>query len=199
MPGLDINPGSTVYRLPLAYWHCRWDTFDWSLVLPTSLRETLETFLADVAEGKRRTVLLTGKPGIGKTHLGVALYRAATVFAGTGWSTWLNVPAFCDRLKQGFGQVDAPDLWEDVQLARRLVVLDDLFGRELTGYESQQVLYRLIDTVYQIGASVVVTMNQPHTELTVRLNPHECSRLLGAATVIPMEGSDRRGRRVTHA
>jgi DNA replication protein DnaC len=73
-----------------------------------------------------------------------------------------------------------------VEGARRLVVLDDLLGRDLSAHEASQIVYRLIDTVYTNGAACLITMNQDPRELTARFPPHELSRLLAGATHAPM-------------
>lgn len=189
MPG--VTDSLTVFRLPRSHWHCTLEGFQWADVRPASLRPRLEGFLQTVEDSSASHVLLTGATGIGKTHLGVAAYRRASAILGTGVVTWLNVPKFCDLVKHSYGS-DA-DPWEDVEEARRLVVLDDLFGRELSAYEKDQIVTRLLDTAYLNGAAVLITMNPSHEELKARLPPHECSRILAHCTIIPMRADgDRR-------
>jgi hypothetical protein len=77
---------------------------------------------------------------------------------------------------------------EDFALARRLVVLDDLLGRDLSMHEASQIVYRLLDTAYQNGAAVLITMNPDAGELAARFPAHEVSRLLSAAAIIPLVG-----------
>jgi DNA replication protein DnaC len=174
-----------VFRLPRSHWHCTLAGFTWAAARPASLQARVDAFLAAAADGGAPHLILTGDPGIGKTHLGVAAYRAATVWAGTALAYWCNVPAFCEAVKRGYKSDDASP-WEDVEAARRLVVLDDLFGRDLSTHEASQIVYRLIDTVYTNGAACLITMNQAESELPARLAAHEISRLLAGATLIPM-------------
>jgi DNA replication protein DnaC len=178
----------TVFRLPRSHWHCHLWNFDWTAVTPKSLEHRITDFLHGAQDGKAPHVLLTGAPGIGKSHLGVGVYRTACTVFGTELVTWLNVPAFCDSVKRSYGP-DSTDPWADYEGARRLVVLDDLFGRDLSQHEVAQIVYRLIDTAYQNGASVLVNMNQDVKELTSRLASHEISRLLAGSTIIPMTAS----------
>lgn len=175
----------TVFRLPRSHWHCALDNFQWDAVRPASLQERLAAVMQQIADGGAPHLVMTGGPGIGKTHLGVVLYRQAAAVLGTELVTWLNVPDFCERVKQSYGG-DQPSPWADVEAARRLVVLDDLFGRELTAHERSQVIVRLLDVIYQNNAALIVTMNPSVNELPVLLLPHEISRLLAGATVIPM-------------
>jgi len=177
--------GWTVYRLPRSHWHCTLDGFDWHAVGPAALQATVKTFCEALTEGHAPHLVLSGEPGIGKTHVGVGLYRWATTLVGTAHATWVNVPAFCERVKRSFD--DEADPWEDIDAARRLVVLDDLFGRDLSQFEASHIVYRLIDTAYQNNAAVCVTMNQTVEELPSRLAAHEVSRILADSTVVVMQ------------
>jgi len=187
-----MHDGITVYRLPRSHWHAALWNFEWTTVHPPSLEGRVTSFLHAVQDRQAPHMLLTGSPGIGKTHIGVGVYRAATVVWGTELCTWVNVPAFCEAVKRSYDGKD-PDPWLDIEDAKRLVVLDDLFGRELTGHEKDQILSRLLDVTYTNNAGVLATMNQDVQELQARLPPHEVSRLLADATIIPMRASkDRR-------
>lgn len=175
----------TVFRLPRSHVHCHLWNFDWDSVTPRSLQSFVLDFLHQVQDGKAPHMVMTGKPGIGKSHIGVGIYRAASAIFGTELVTWINVPAFCSAVKQSYapGEVNP---WDDYMAAKRLVVLDDLFGREFTGHEKDQIITRLLDTAYINNASLVATMNQDSRELMARLPPHEISRLLSNGTVVPM-------------
>lgn len=177
----------TVFGLPRSHWHCTLENFEWEAVRPKPLQEHVLKFLTEVRAGKSPHLLLTGSPGIGKSHLGVAVYRAVAADTGTIRAMWINVPDFCERVKRGY-HPDEPDPWPDVEEAQRLVVLDDLFGRDLSSHETGQIVYRLIDTAYRNNAAVLVNMNQNIEELQVRLTGHEVSRLLAQSVIIPMAG-----------
>lgn len=176
-----------MFRLPRSHWHAQLDNFDWAAVSPKSLRGAVETFVGEVEAGTAPHLILTGDPGVGKSHIGVACYRTMAAKVGTELVTWVNVPQFCENVKRSYnaGEVDP---WPDVEGAKRLVVLDDLFGRDLSMHESTQILYRLIDTSYQNGAAVLVTMNQDvrNSDFLTRLPQHEYSRLMARSTIVPM-------------
>jgi len=175
----------TVFRLSKSHLHCHLWNFDWSAVGPPSLQSRVTSFMHAVEDGKAEHLILTGAPGIGKSHIGVGAYRVACALVGTELATWINVPSFCEAVKRSYrpGEVDP---WSDYEAARRLVVLDDLFGRDLSQHEVAQIVYRLIDTAYTNGAAVLVNMNQDVRELTSRLASHEISRRLAGSTIIPM-------------
>lgn len=184
---MDLTTNPTIFGLPRSHWHCHLSNFNWEAVKPPLLQTHLLQFLEAAAVGKDPHLILTGQPGLGKTHLGVAAYRSMVSHVGTLLATWLNVPAFCDRVKASYAEGCDPFL--DYSEAKRFVVLDDLFGRDLTAHEAGQIVYRLIDTAYQNGAAVLVTMNQDIKELPARLPRHEISRLLAHATIIHVQGT----------
>jgi len=194
VPLLPEDDGSlTIFRLPRAYWHCQLGNFMWEWVRPASLQEHYMRFLGGIEAGLAPHLILSGDTGIGKTHLGVAAYRWAVRRVGTELATWVNVPEFCTSVKAAYTDENGHGPFEDYAAARRFVVLDDLLGRDLTLHEASQIVYRLLDVAYQNGAAVLITMNPAVTELVARFPPHEVSRILAAATIIPMQGSgDRR-------
>jgi DNA replication protein DnaC len=180
--------GSTIFRIPRSHWHATLGTFEWDHVRPAGTRVAVEKFLARAEAGEAPHLILTGAPGAGKSHLSVGVYRWMTARVGTLLATWLHVPEWVDRCKASFGQ-QAPDPWPELQEARRFVALDDLFGREWSAWDRDQVLTRLIDTAYTNRAAVLITMNPSVEELSVRLLGHEVSRLLADAVVVPMSAS----------
>lgn len=175
----------TVYRLPRSHWHCQLDNLEWAGIKPPSLQRRAQEFVEAAIAGAAPHMVLTGSPGIGKSHIGVGIYRAVVEAVGTELATWVNVPAFCEAVKRSYGPGEA-DPWQDYEAARRLVVFDDFFGRALTPHEKDQIVTRLLDTAYQSNAAVVVTMNQSVVELQNLLPAHEISRMLAGAAVIPV-------------
>lgn len=174
----------TVYRLPRSHWHCTLDNFEWEHVRPKKLAAVIEQFLTTARTGANTHLLLIGEPGVGKSHIGVAAYRWMVEQVGTLQAIWLNVPAFCDKVKDTYSSgLDPWVEYEDVRFA----VLDDLFGRELSTHEADRIVYRLLDMLYQHDAAILVTMNQALSELEQgRLPAHELSRLLANHSVVPM-------------
>jgi DNA replication protein DnaC len=165
--------------VPRSHEHCLLSTYEWTGVHPPSLKVRIETFLAGVQEGKTPHLLLSGSTGIGKTHVGIGAYRR-TVGSISPACIWLNVPQFCDRLQESPGGA----LWRDYERATRLVVLDDLFGREAVAQD--QIVARLLDTAYLNNAALLVTMCDGVQELSARMSRHAITRLLADATIIPM-------------
>src|SRR4051812_27699714 len=99
---IDEQQGFTVFRLPRSHWHCHLWNFEWENCQPKSLKDRVSGFVQDTADGKAPHLLLTGSPGIGKSHIGVGVYRALSSALGTQLITWINVPAFCEMVKRSY-------------------------------------------------------------------------------------------------
>lgn len=183
-PAEELPTSWTVYRLPRSHWHAHLHNFAWDRVTPKSLPTRIATFVQAVADGNAPHLILTGEPGIGKSHLGVGVYRALTAILGTAVVSWHNVPAFFEAVKRSYDSDYDP--WTEFEDARRLVVLDDFFGREFTPHEKDLLVPRLLGVASENNAALLITMNPDVQELPQRLHRHEISRLLADATIIPM-------------
>lgn len=194
----DFPQSHLIFRVPRSHWHAQVANFKWSDVRPNATRPAIEAWWQRAINGEAPHLLMTGLPGCGKSHLGVGLYRAMASLFGTERVTYIHVPTFCETVKRGYGDDSTNFAWSDIELATRLVVLDDLFGRELTAHDKDQIFTRILETAYSNHAALVATMNPSVEELQTRLPPHEISRLLADAVVIPMVGvkDQRRSQRV---
>lgn len=186
-----VDGSWTVFGLPQSHWHCQLTNFEWDGIRPVQLPEVIDSFLDDIEQGENPHLILTGPPGIGKSHLSVGIFRRAVVEFGTLRAVWLNVPKFCDKVKARYGDGEG-DPFEHLGAANRLVVFDDFLGRDYSPHEVGQILYRLIDLSYMNGAAILITMNHPHTALREHFRSHEISRIMAGAKVVAMQGRDRR-------
>lgn len=176
-PHVDIEGSWTVHSLPRVLWHCQLNNLDWSkcggAVIPVL------DFMSAAVEGEATRLLLIGEPGLGKSHIGAGLFRWGVLQWDTLNCIFVHVPTFCDEVKQKYS-LDL-DPYADLREAKRLIILDDVFGRELTEHELTQIVPRIIEIAYANGAAVVVTMNQTITQARKRLAPHEFDRLISGA------------------
>ena len=187
----------TVFGIPSSHHHCFLENFDWEG--KQNQEDALDEFLDEcVSRWSSSTgapsphLILYGPPGTGKTHISVGIYRRAVLQVGTLGAHWLHMPTLCDAVKRTFNMERADDPFELMKEATDIVVVDDLFGRSLSPWELENVVFRVVDTAHQNGAALVVTMNQTIDEMSHILTPHEVSRILENSIALEFSGEDRR-------
>lgn len=137
-------------------------------------------------------LLFLGPPGTGKTHLGVGIYRWAVAMTDLTEAVYVHIPSFCDEVKRSFDERGGPDPFDPIRSARFLLILDDIFGRDLSDWEKANVVPRLVDMAYQNRASLVLSSNVALSQIEEILRQHEVSRILENATVLKFRGEDHR-------
>lgn len=132
-------------------------------------------------------LLLTGKPGLGKTHLSAAIAREVS---GAGWSVVYDTAGHIFRLfeDQKFGREEGE---EDVERVLRcdLLILDDL-GTELTTAFVQSALYQIVNTRLMERRPTILSTNLMPDELAQRYSPQVASRIEGEYQLLPFVGED---------
>lgn len=186
----------TVFRIPRSHWHCQFENFEWERA---GVHEAVEKFIAEMDGGGDPHLILTGDRGNGKTHLSVALYRYAILGPGTQDCWWGDIPEFCRRIKEGFNTGASVDILEDATGATRFVAMDDVWGRQLTPWELDNVVFGVINSAVMNKAALVCTTNLSIQQIADVLAPHEYDRLLQRAEVVPLKGPSRRTQWVVSA
>lgn len=193
MVSLDNAPGSaTTYGIPASHRDCYLETFEWSACSVDTARiraflEELEALIEGEAE-RPPHVIMQGPAGLGKTHLAVGFYRWAVYRTDLSRAAFIHVPSFCDEVKASFD--GGGDPFDRIRDADVLVALDDLFGRDLSPWEVNNVIPRLISTAYRNSAALLVTMNPTFGEMENALYKHEISRIAQNADYWEFEGKD---------
>jgi DNA replication protein DnaC len=176
----------SIYRLPKKFWHCTFSSFDWTG--KEKLKGILEEFACKVLEGQKPPphLLMLGPQGRGKTHLGVAFYRWYIYHRDASKALWLNVPTFCDEVKSKFNipNFDTAAFWKEIGDAEFLV-LDDLLARDLSPWELENIIFKLINLSYNNEQVLVLTDNNDIKGISKVLRKHESSRILEGA--IPLD------------
>jgi DNA replication protein DnaC len=148
-------------------------------------------------EGQCQGVFIHGPVGTGKTHLGVALVKAAVENAVRAQrrATLLvtSAPALLSEIRSSFR--DGSALSEDDLIRRyasvEFLLVDDLGVERGTDF-AVQVLYLIIDARYTAMRRTVFTSNLNVEEIAGRLGDRIASRICGMGTVLLLDGRDRR-------
>lgn len=163
-----------VFRIPEDHHHCTLANF----VFTPAARDAVIWFGRELHAGNAPHLILTGLQGNGKSHLSVALYRHAVWHFGTQDCWWGDIPDFCNRVKRGMDEGISEDLLIDSQEAVKFVAMDDVWGRPLTPWEMDNVVFRILSAAISNKAALVVTTNYSKAQIGERLAPHEMDRLL---------------------
>ena len=167
---------NTIYGLPKSHWLKHLHNFNDPPPSPGLLKAVtkfIDEWKSGVIPAPR--LVLTGKQGRGKTHVAVGIYRHGIYETDLKECAYVYVPEFCRQVKKGYGDNDDPFL--EVEDAS-LVILDDIFGAELSQHDINNIVTRLITLAYDKNQSLVVTSNYTLKEMSEILHPHEMSRLL---------------------
>ena len=135
------------------------------------------------------SLLLLGSPGLGKTHLSVAI-AYATIERGYDvmYVPFHTLLVKLEAARFGKSSEEFQDYLSPV-LDCELLVLDDL-GSEFTTTFSTSVLYDIINTRQLRGVPTIINTNLKENELSLRYGDRIRSRLLGCYRIIPFTGSD---------
>ncbi|MEG1848921.1 MAG: ATP-binding protein, partial [Oscillospiraceae bacterium] len=136
-----------------------------------------------------QSLLLTGGPGLGKTHLSLSIGRAvidqgfdALYVPFTSLLTRLEAARFGKGSDEYLHYLSAP-------VGCELLVLDDL-GSEFSTPFGSAVLYDLINTRLNRGLPTVISTNLNDDALRTRYSDRIASRLLGCYQALPFVGED---------
>ncbi len=175
-------------------------SFDVSLCSPES-RPMMEKILGVCKEYAQNftpsssSLLMIGRPGLGKTHLSVAIGFAVIE---KGYNV-LYAPfhRLLGTLESARFSRNPEDPEAEYSRAMRgildseLLILDDL-GTEMTTAFTSSVLYEIINTRMVEGRPTIISTNLTESEITERYRERLYSRLFGAYIKLPFVGDDLR-------
>ena len=140
----------------------------------------------------RKSLFLTGHPGLGKTFLSACMAR---VVSERGYSVVYDTAAnIFSRFETRKFARDAEEIRQAEADARRyltcdLLILDDL-GSEFTTPFIQAALYEVINTRLVEGKHTVISSNLDMNAIRQRYTPQVASRLEGEYQILPFVGQD---------
>ncbi len=159
-----------------------------------NMMKGIYTTLKEYAEGftpARKSVLMMGGTGLGKTHMSTAI--AKTVIEGgydVVYDTVQNILGDFEYERFGRGyNTDSDEKRTDKYFECDLLIMDDL-GTELTNSFTVSCLYNLINTRINKHLPVIINTNLTHKELKERYEERITSRLMGEFVIMPFTGTD---------
>ena len=132
------------------------------------------------------SLLFIGSPGLGKTHLSIAIARKVIE---KGYSVVYG--SLLDRLRaiedEHFGRAQGDTL--SILLDADLLILDDL-GTEPSGQFYESTLYNIINTRINTGKPVIISTNLSVAQLSSTYNERLISRMMFAYKTVAFVGDD---------
>ncbi len=165
------------------------DAYERMLSNLNSAKEFAEHFNEN---GDKKTLVLLGKTGTGKTHISTAIAKRVIEqgFEVLYDSSQNIVSAFeTDRFKSGYGPYEPKG---DKYLECDLLIIDDL-GTEFINQFTVSCLYNLLNTRQNKGLSTIISTNFTYKELLNKYEDRIFSRIVGQnSQILLFVGNDRR-------
>lgn len=158
--------------------------------LRPTMRKVVESSQRYVREfgGQSQSLLFTGAPGLGKTHLSLAI--AEGVAKAGHLVMYVSAPHLMDQLELGkFQKDDAALEFREVIFGCDLLVIDDL-GTELVTRYTQAEVYDLVNHRLNTGKPTIINTNLGLQEIERTYSSRVYSRLAGMYAVVQFKGRD---------
>lgn len=160
-------------------------------VSPRRLATGTLRFCKDYAENftlESRNLLLTGKTGLGKTHLSLAIANAVI---DRGFDVYYaSIHSVMDTLqKEQFSREKVSESISDRLYESDLLILDDL-GAEFSTQFTVASLYNIVNTRINSGRPMIISTNLTLSELEERYSQRVASRIIGTSERLLLVGTD---------
>ena len=166
---------------------CTWDTFN----VPKGVKHgELRRQINELKgwKGLPPLVVISGRPGTGKTHMAVATMWRRVRSKGPFKMHFLQERGFLDRLKTGYGMGE--DDYAERIYRIRFLVLDDFGQSRMTEWALDTVV-GLICRRFDEGKVTVITTNLTHRDMA-EMDPRLGSRVFEALAVSTTSMPDHR-------
>lgn len=134
------------------------------------------------------SLLFQGAPGLGKTHLSLAIAREV-IDKGFG-VVYVSAPAILSRIEnEHFDIKRAESPAEQIVTECDLLIIDDL-GTEFTSKFTVSALYNIINTRMITSKPTIISTNLTLSELQEKYNTRIISRIIGMLDRVEFLGTD---------
>ena len=164
------------------------DYYDWEQ--RAAMGRVVESCLRYVREFSResKNLLFTGPPGLGKTHLSLAV--AEGVARSGRLVMYVSAPHLMDELERGKFQKDAAALeYREIIFGCDLLVIDDLGTEMVTSYTKSEV-YDLVNTRLNTSRPTIINTNLGLRDIEKKYTSRVYSRIAGMYAVVEFKGRD---------
>ncbi|MBQ3928515.1 MAG: ATP-binding protein [Clostridia bacterium] len=135
-----------------------------------------------------RSLLFQGGPGLGKTHLSLAIAKHA-IDNGYG-VIYVSAPAIMSKIEsERFGGRGRSEDTEQLVLDCDLLIIDDL-GTEFTTKFTVSAIYNIINSRTIMSKPTIISTNLTLAELQEKYNFRTVSRIIGTLDRLHFVGSD---------
>ena len=155
-----------------------------------AMGRVVESCLRYVREFSRegKNLLFTGPPGLGKTHLSLAV--AEGVARSGRLVMYVSAPHLMDELERGKFQKDAAALeYREIIFGCDLLVIDDLGTEMVTSYTKSEV-YDLVNTRLNTSRPTIINTNLGLRDIEKKYTSRVYSRIAGMYAVVEFKGWD---------
>lgn len=135
-----------------------------------------------------KSLLFQGEPGLGKTHLSLAI---ATVAINKGYGViYISAPTAVSALeKERFSRNEQGSETEKMLVDCDLLILDDLGTEFITAFSTSKI-YDIINTRFMLNKPIIISTNYTMTELEKNYSIRLVSRIIGETDRITFVGED---------
>ncbi len=133
------------------------------------------------------SLLFQGPPGLGKTHLSLAIAKEA-IHKGYG-VIYVSAPAVLSKIEKEHFNNQRENTTENAVLECDLLILDDL-GTEFATSFTVSAIYNMINTRMITSKPTIVSTNLTLSEIQTRYNERTVSRIIGMLGRVEFVGTD---------